>query len=993
MKRLLAGILVFIMLLAIIAPVIAETSYDEAAKVLNDLDVLKGDENGNLMLNKNFKRQDMVVMISRLYKKEDVAKTFTGKNVFKDLTSERKFYIPYITWAKEEGLIIGREKDEFGFNEEVTVQELQTVLLRALGYGDEASNWNNVPALAEKMGIMEGLDIKPSAKISRGQLSVMVLNTLRENKKSLSLSLGEILGLKIPLAFKVDAKATIDLNTVTFKGSVSGVDSLKLHLRPTSSGISGGVKLLDIKLDKEGNFNHIVKDLEAGNYEYRFESDKKNSSFKSLEIKQVPFKLTDIKADNLKEISLSFTQPVETSSALFVNNYSTSAGTIKEVRFEDNNKKVILVLNGVMAQQSKHKVSIHRMKSLNGDNLTIDNEEFSAFDNEVPKIVDIVQLGNKGLKVVFSEPIKGASYNNFQIDRRNLMGNVKLDNNVAILTYHSSSYAPSEGSHTLTVTGIEDFAGYKAVDEDLKFTIIKDTTAPSVVDQNATLENVVLEFDEDIDPASANKNNFYWKSGNSKRYPDSVKFIDNKAYLEFRNNTLSSNENIIYIENVSDYSGNKIRLTEVKVTPVIDKTSPEVVNYKVSDDGRAITVYYSKNVNGKNKSDYFIEDDKGKTIYIRDVQGSGREFTIQLSTTLPIGSNRLIIEGVRDTTPLRNELIPFSTDINMKDIEKPKIIGSTGYGNYIMIQFSKEMDISTVTNQDNYYINFNNSISRLPSESLITPGNDGESVTITLPENINGKKVQIGSNLTSMEIRGLTDTSGNDTDPLLVKIDLKDNNSGQAQAVDYYSSKPGKQGVLVEEDVIKVRFNIPIVYAEARDFYIRGREVEKVVTDGSNEVTLYLNRSDNTSILEDKLTIESRNNIKTSIDTNVKAGTIYLVDEVAPRVKDNSYYLENSGNIIELPFTEALESIGEKLYARDLKITRLEDGKVLSESEYNTSLYSKDNSILQIQITKPSISSAYSVEILKPQYIRDVQGNLLSDSSSGIYYETSKIIR
>ncbi len=83
MKRLLAAALVFILILSALAPVIAESIYDEAGEILSNLDVLRGDENGNLMLNSNLKRQDMVVMISRLYKKEDIAKSFKGKNVLK----------------------------------------------------------------------------------------------------------------------------------------------------------------------------------------------------------------------------------------------------------------------------------------------------------------------------------------------------------------------------------------------------------------------------------------------------------------------------------------------------------------------------------------------------------------------------------------------------------------------------------------------------------------------------------------------------------------------------------------------------------------------------------------------------------------------------------------------------------------------------------------------------------------------------------------------
>ncbi len=72
MKRLLAAALVFILILSALAPVIAESIYDEAGEILSNLDVLRGDENGNLMLNSNLKRQDMVVMISRLYKKKKI---------------------------------------------------------------------------------------------------------------------------------------------------------------------------------------------------------------------------------------------------------------------------------------------------------------------------------------------------------------------------------------------------------------------------------------------------------------------------------------------------------------------------------------------------------------------------------------------------------------------------------------------------------------------------------------------------------------------------------------------------------------------------------------------------------------------------------------------------------------------------------------------------------------------------------------------------------
>lgn len=198
MKRIIAAILLFIILLSALAPVLATSNYDHDGETLKDLGVLKGYADGNLHLDDNFKRQDMVVVISRIYKAEDDAKSFTGRNDFKDLYEGRGFYIPYINWAKNQGLIQGIKEDEFGFDQYTTVQEFQTVLLRALGYGEEAKNWEQVPQFAKTLGIMNNLNLVPSAKLTRGQMATMVLNTLKETKKANLLTLAEIIGLDLP---------------------------------------------------------------------------------------------------------------------------------------------------------------------------------------------------------------------------------------------------------------------------------------------------------------------------------------------------------------------------------------------------------------------------------------------------------------------------------------------------------------------------------------------------------------------------------------------------------------------------------------------------------------------------------------------------------------------------------------------------------------------------------------------------------------------------
>ncbi len=54
-----------------------------------------------------------------------------------------------------------------------------------------------------------------------------------------------------------------------------------------------------------------------------------------------------------------------------------------------------------MNQQGNYKVSAYRVKSVDGQELDIRDKEFRVFDNSTPDVLDVVQLGNKGLKVVF----------------------------------------------------------------------------------------------------------------------------------------------------------------------------------------------------------------------------------------------------------------------------------------------------------------------------------------------------------------------------------------------------------------------------------------------------------------------------------------------------------------------------------------------------------------------------------------------------------------
>ena len=978
MKKTLSLILTLILVLSTLTPVFGAPSdkelYNQSGEILKNVGVLQGSETGDLMLSKNLRRQDMVVLISRLYKQENTAKKYSVKSTFSDVKDS--FYKPYISWAVDKGLIIGVGNNKFGFNDPVTVQQFQTLLLRTLEYSEETKDWANVPELAEKFNLMEGLSATPKQNVDRGLMAAMTVNALRVQIRGKSITLAQHLNLDIPDPFKVDAIAKIDKNTLKLEGVAKGIKSLKVNLKPISTNITSEEKVVNVPLKEDGRFDIEIPNLQSGKYEYKFVSGSQSTTAKSITIEELPFELMDIAATNLKEVALSFTAPVDKLSSLFSSNYSTNAGTVKSVRLEDNDTRIILTLNETMKNQKNFKLSANKIVSDKGKEIRIKDEGFTAFDNEIPKVKEIKPLGNKGLRIYMTEPVKSAKASNFKIDNKKFSGNVQLVDNVITLTYYSSYFAPEEGVHTLNVSDLEDYAGYRGVDEDISFHVVKDTEAPKIVDARATVEEAIIEFDEEIDPDSLSRTNFYRKSGSSKRYPTKVKVLNNKVILDYSGNTLPTYEISIYVDNIADYSGNKLKNGEAKVIPSVDKTNPEVVGIKVSEDGKSIMVSYSKNVEAKNRAYYSIKDKNNKTISIRGIEGSGREYKINLNAPLPIGINTITIQDVYDTTSSKNKLATFTQEIDMDDVEKPKVVSHSGKDREIMLLFNKEMDSATVTNYENYIINFDGKHDYLPKDADFDLIYDGKTWIIELPEKIDGKKIEIGryGNIRDIQISGLRAANGVLIEPVTLKFDSS--NQGEAKAI---------KAELIEPDTIKVEFNQPIHSASPDDFSLTDRRIYDVMVDGSNEINLILDNSDETGI-SGNLNIKYNNSIGTILETGVKSGYVSVSDKVPPTVKPDTDILRLSRYTIELPFTEKLEKEVEGLYKRDLIIETL-GKKDLDQSDFSTELDSTGKIILIKVDSSVKAPDGYSVRLVdEPKYIMDRDGNVVEPS--GYDYRT-----
>lgn len=158
---------------------------------LNELGVIQG--NGtDLKEDQSWKRQDVIVLLSRLLGEEDEAQDAETTHEFTDVTNS--FYDGFISWAVEEGLVEGKGNGKFGFNAELKNQEFYAIVLRAFGHETTGEGYAEVPELAVKYGFATE-DTDFDAIPTRGETYATIVKALETEVPGTGKTLGVILGL------------------------------------------------------------------------------------------------------------------------------------------------------------------------------------------------------------------------------------------------------------------------------------------------------------------------------------------------------------------------------------------------------------------------------------------------------------------------------------------------------------------------------------------------------------------------------------------------------------------------------------------------------------------------------------------------------------------------------------------------------------------------------------------------------------------------------
>lgn len=604
--------------------------------VLKDAGIVTGYPDGTAGLDKFITRAELAKVIVKSINLDPVDTTsYNDKNYAKHWART------YIEAATQKGILEGKnaEKKLFDPSGNVTVQELAAVLVRALKLevptetNNSAADWAKgyVQAAINGGYLAEGINYQANA--TRSQAVVAAYAFYEANQ--------------VPTVSKYEVK---DSKNVEF--TMSDGEVVKVALEKA------------LEANKETEVKFTYKDKEY--------------THKVTYVTTVAQKVESVSAKNLKEVVVVFDGTVEKKSAENKLNYEVKDQKVDSVKLSDDKKTATILLQEgtTLANQKESEVKVKNVKNEDATKTIEQTVKFTPVDVQIPEIKEVVGLGTSAFKVVFSEPVQKSDVyasSNYKVDGVSVSGNVEYSYpNVAII----NASLPT-GDHKLTVSNIRDYSGLKIAPVEQAFTIAQDTVAPEVVSiKSNDLTEVEIEFNESIKTWSKV---YHGVSGNT----GIVTKRDNKLIVTF-SKPLSLTENTVYIEGVTDYSGNKAN-REAKVNPTLDTERPTVNKVEVKQDDvtgyHYLEIQFSKKVSkesAEKRTNYTIKNKDGKAVSGTGLDNDGHPYstpsydadkntvTVKLGTKLDTADYTVEVASVVDTAYVANTMLPYSVTVSAK---------------------------------------------------------------------------------------------------------------------------------------------------------------------------------------------------------------------------------------------------------------------------------------------------------------------------------------
>ena len=211
---------------AAVSPEIKGTRYEEPVSVLSALNIMIGDENGELRLDDTIIRSEVTKMAVTAMGMEKAAESSKGNRDYLDVAPEH-WANGYINVATSLGLVEGDGDGNFRPNDKITYREAVAIMVRATGYENIAQNKGGYPrgyiTVAGENNMLSGVEGSAEKEISRGNVAILTNNAL-EVKKMEQTGFGE------KPTFSVVDKTLLgdNLSTEKLSGQIKAVGQMTL---------------------------------------------------------------------------------------------------------------------------------------------------------------------------------------------------------------------------------------------------------------------------------------------------------------------------------------------------------------------------------------------------------------------------------------------------------------------------------------------------------------------------------------------------------------------------------------------------------------------------------------------------------------------------------------------------------------------------------------------------------------------------------------------
>ena len=152
---------------------------EEAIEVMQAVGVMSGDDKGNFNPDQKVTRGEMAVVMANLLNLN--VKDFIGaKTPFTDVP---EWAVPYVAACYADGITAGISATQYGFNYEVTTAQAALMMMKALGYFQNAKDFGSDWQVAtvkqgSKIELFDGVEAGASTAMTRNDVAQIALNTL-----------------------------------------------------------------------------------------------------------------------------------------------------------------------------------------------------------------------------------------------------------------------------------------------------------------------------------------------------------------------------------------------------------------------------------------------------------------------------------------------------------------------------------------------------------------------------------------------------------------------------------------------------------------------------------------------------------------------------------------------------------------------------------------------------------------------------------------------